>query len=185
MNAPVKILDGQALDDAVGLLETRALIRAYLEYEHQFQHLADAIDPLQESAEASGLVAAIGQDRVQEIIAKPFERFRDIVAAEIAAEFITEIEPDLPDDYALCLVREWELSDERDRWKWTGDMPPAARRAEPKKARPYEPAASTIDAFLFVLGTGDVERLSAWLARHPADAPHLLRIYEGQNANRA
>jgi len=181
MNAPVKILDGQALEDAIGVLETRALIRAHLEYEHQYEHLADAIDPLQESAEASGLVAAIGQDRVQQIIAKPFARFRDIVAAEIAAEFMTELEPDLPNDYALCLVREWELSDERDRWKWTGEMPPALPVAPPERAT-YRTPQSTIDAFVFVLGTGDVERLSAWLALHPADAPHLLRFYEGQHA---
>ncbi|WP_038970257.1 hypothetical protein [Bradyrhizobium genomosp. III] len=184
MNAPVKILDAQTLEDAIGLLETRALIRAYLEYEYQFEHLADAIDPLQESAEASGLVAAIGQDRVQEIIAKPFARFRDIVAAEIEAELMAQLEPDLPDDYALCLVREWELSDERDRWKWTGEMPPV-RAPAPTERPTYRTPQATVDAFLFVLGTGDVERLSAWLARHPADAPHLLRIYEGQNANRA
>lgn len=184
MNAPVKILEAQTLEDAIGLLETRALIRAYLEYEYQFEHLADAIDPLQEFAEQSGLVAAIGQDEVQRRIAAPFKRFRDIVAAEIEAEFMAELEPDLPDDYALCLVREWELSDERDRWKWTGEMPPIPAPS-PTARTTYRTPQSTIDAFLFVLGTGDVERLSAWLAKHPIDAPHLLRIYEGQNANRA
>src|SRR5690242_6110730 len=86
MNAPVQIISGKALDDAIWLLETRALIRAYLEYEYQFEHLADAVDPLQKFAENSGLVAAIGQDEVQRLIAAPFARFRSIVVAEIEAE---------------------------------------------------------------------------------------------------
>lgn len=181
MNALAKNLVGDSLEDAIWRLETRALIRAYLEYEHQYEHLADAVDPLQEDAEASGLLAAIGQDQVQRLIAKPFERFRDIVAAEIAAECRTEIEPDLPSEYALCLVREWELADPRDRWRWNGEMKPPPQVKVTEKA-PYRTPQSTINAFLFVLGTGDVDHLSTWLALHPADAPYLLRLYEGTHA---
>ncbi|SDJ43803.1 hypothetical protein SAMN05216338_104968 [Bradyrhizobium sp. Rc2d] len=175
MNAPAKTLDGKALEDAIWLLETRALIRAYLEYEHQYEHLADAIDPLQEFAEASGLVAAIGQDRVQELIAKPFARFRAIVAAEIATEAGAEFEPDLPSDYASQLVMRWELDDERDRWKWTGELPPVQQAAVIEKT-PYRTPQSTIDAFKYLVSVGDQERLAVWLRNHPNDAASLFKF---------
>ncbi|EIG63473.1 hypothetical protein [Bradyrhizobium sp. WSM1253] len=178
MNAPAKTLDGKALEDAIWLLETRALIRAYLEYEYQFEHLADAIDPLQEFAEQSGLVAAVGQDEVQRLIAAPFARFRNIVAAEVEQELAcTEIEPDMPSDYAATLVMQWELADPRDRWRWTGEMPPVAA-SEVKKPATYKPADSTVWAFEYLLGLGDQERLTTWLRNHPADAPILLQILE-------
>jgi hypothetical protein len=157
---------GKPLEDAIWLLETRALIRSFLEYEHQYEHLADAIDPLQEFAEQSGLVAAIGQDEVQRLIAAPFERFRAIVALEIEAEFSSSLAPDLPSDYATQLVMSWELDDPRDRWRWTGEMPPALQ-IEPKQARTYKPADSTVDAFKFVASLGDPDRLRAWLKDHP------------------
>lgn len=173
MNAPVKILDGKALEDAIWLLEMRALIRAHLEYEYQFEHLADAIDPLQQSAEQSGLVATIGQDEVQRLIAKPFEHFRNIVAAEISAEF----EIDQPSDYASRLVREWELADMRDRWRWTGEMPTVQQTARVERP-PYRTAQSTIDAFHVVLRERDPERLATWLRNHLDDAPTLVGMLE-------
>src|SRR4051794_31494364 len=157
MNAPAQILDGKELEDAIWLLETRALIRAFLEYEYQFEHLADAIDPLQEFAEQSGLVAAIGQDEVQRLIAVPFKRFRDIVAAEIEAEFASTLVPELPSDYAAQLVMSWELDDPRDRWRWTGELPPAAEK-QPER-RPALVPQSTIDAFNYVVSAGDADRL--------------------------
>ena len=169
MNAPAKMPGGKPLEDVIWLLETRALIRAFLEFERQYEHLADAIDPLQEFAEQSGLVAAIGQDEVQRVIAGPFERFRAIVAAEIAAEQA----PDLPSDYAAQLVKQWELDDPRDRWRWTGEQPPTAEiRNGPiggvKANKPaYRSPQSTIDAFNFVAGLGDPDRLRAWLRDHP------------------
>jgi hypothetical protein len=94
MNATVNILSEAAIAHAVEVLKIRAQVRAYLEYEHQFEHLADAVDPLQEYAERSGLVAALGQDAVQDIIATPFGRFREIVAEEIEA-VIAPFEADL------------------------------------------------------------------------------------------
>jgi hypothetical protein len=44
------------------------------------------------------------------------------------------------------------------------------------------PAQSTIDAFWYVVGLGDAERLDRWLERHPLDAPHLLEIWKRKNA---
>ncbi|MET4479651.1 hypothetical protein [Bradyrhizobium sp. F1.13.3] len=176
MNAPAKILDGQALEDAIWLLETRALIRAFLEYEHQYEHLADAIDPLQQFAEDAGLVAACGQDEVQRLIAAPFVRFRDIVAAGVNAE-LPDAARDLPSDYASQLVMQWELDDERDRWRWTGELPPVPT-SNGRKAATYKPAHSTVWAFEYVLGLGDPERLAAWLLNHTDDAALLLETVE-------
>ncbi|WP_377830315.1 hypothetical protein ACFKHW_17295 [Bradyrhizobium lupini] len=178
MNVQAETPSGRPVADAIWLLETRALIRAFLEYEYQFEHLADAIDPLQEFAEQSGLVAAIGQDEVQRLIAAPFERFRATVAAEIEAE---QEALHLPSDYAAQLIKQWELDDSRDRHRWTGEMPPVPQ-AERRQDRVYKPADSTVDAFAYVLGLGDSEYLARWLTSHPTDAPHLLRLYEEKYA---
>jgi hypothetical protein len=51
-------------------------------------------------------------------------------------------------------------------------LPP---RSEPE---PYRPAQSTVDAFHFVVATGDVARLKAWLLDRPKDAPFLLALLE-------
>jgi hypothetical protein len=60
------------------VLEIRAEIRAWLWWRWlDFPSIADAVDPLQQFAEESGLVASIGQDEVQAIIAAPFARFRN------------------------------------------------------------------------------------------------------------
>jgi hypothetical protein len=42
----------------------------------------------------------------------------------------------------------------------------------------YRPAASTVDAFWHVVGADDVDRLKAWLAERPKDAPLLLALLE-------
>jgi len=52
--------------------EARAMLYAAGEYS-----LIEAVDELQASAEASGLVAGIGQDEVQAIIAAAFAPFRE------------------------------------------------------------------------------------------------------------
>ncbi|MGY4351234.1 hypothetical protein ACVWXM_007727 [Bradyrhizobium sp. GM7.3] len=173
MNALARTLVGESLEDAIWRLEARALIRAYLEYEWQYEHLADAIDPLQEFAEQSGLVAALGQDEVQRMIAAPFERFRVMVAAEIEAEFAPTLAPELPSDYAAQLVMSWELDDPRDRWRWTGELPPAPEK-QPER-RPRSVPQSTIDAFNFVVSSGDADRLRKWLHNHSEVAPALVR----------
>ncbi|MGY4371122.1 hypothetical protein ACVW1A_007187 [Bradyrhizobium sp. LB1.3] len=178
MNAPAKIIDGKALEDAIWLLETRALIRAYLDYEYQFEHLADAIDPLQEFAEQSGLVAAIGQDEVQRLVAKPFQRFRKIVAAQVADELADAgWEPDLPSDYASQLVMQWELADPRDRWRWTGEQPPTQQASATEKL-PYRTPQSTIDSFYIVMSENNPERLAEWVRNHPDDALAVLEMLE-------
>jgi hypothetical protein len=85
---------------------------------------------------------------------------------------------------AAATVARWEMSDVRDRWKYTGEpMPPdTVPNADiiPLKTalRRYRTAQSTIDAFRYVLRQGDKARLKAWLAGHPRDAAFLLRSLE-------
>jgi hypothetical protein len=169
MNATVKILSVTALAHAIDVLEIRAEVRAYLEYQHQFEYLADAVDPLQEYAERSGLVAAIGQDAVQQIIAAPFARFRAIVAAEIEAEeqALVADEPDDLTEYdrreIARRVERWEAADQRRTY------------APPTSPRPQGAPQSTIDAFRFVVALGNPDRLATWLRDHSDVAAALLK----------
>ena len=130
----------------------------------------DAQDGLQNAAIAYGLVDRFGQDRIQEIMAKAFD------------EEISELQSSVNE-----MVRRWELTDSRDRWKHTGEAPPpdivrnsdiAGRQAT--KPKPYKPADSTVDAFWFFVNLRDPARLKAWLADHPRDRPYLLKLLEGR-----
>jgi hypothetical protein len=59
------------------VLELRAWARALLLADGEIESVAEAVDPLQAFAVASGLVAQIGADAVQQIIAQQFrERLR-------------------------------------------------------------------------------------------------------------
>jgi hypothetical protein len=55
-------------------------------------------------------------------------------------------------------------------------LPP---RSEPE---PYRPAASTVDAFLYLVATDDAPRVRAWLADRPKDTPFLLDLLESKTA---
>jgi hypothetical protein len=46
--------------------------------------------------------------------------------------------------------------------------------------RPYRTAASTIDAFWYLVRLRDPGRLKAWLADRPQDAPTLLQLLENK-----
>jgi hypothetical protein len=66
----------------IDVLELRAWARGFLLAEGEIASVAEAVDPLQAFAVASGLVAEIGADTVQAIIAQHFrERLRDEPAA--------------------------------------------------------------------------------------------------------
>jgi hypothetical protein len=68
--------------DSIDVLELRAWARVLLLAEGEIESVAEAVDPLQAFAIASGLVAEIGVDAVQQIIAK---QFRDRLRYEPAA----------------------------------------------------------------------------------------------------
>jgi hypothetical protein len=50
----------------------------------------------------------------------------------------------------------------------------------PPRSRPCRPAQSTIDAFFYVAALNDPDRLKAWLANHPKDAPHLHKLWKAK-----
>jgi hypothetical protein len=50
----------------------------------------------------------------------------------------------------------------------------------PAKPEPYRPAASTVSAFLYLVGLDDLDRLEAWLLTRPKDAPTLLKLLENK-----
>jgi hypothetical protein len=64
-----------AQPDPVVVFIARAEARALLWQANEFD-LHEAIDALQADAERTGLVAAIGQDRVQEILTEAFQKVR-------------------------------------------------------------------------------------------------------------
>jgi hypothetical protein len=78
-----------------------------------------------------------------------------------------------------AMVREWELADPRDRWRWTGEPRPPERPVVIQREA-YTPPQSTIDAFFYVVALDDVDRLKAWLADHPKDATILLELLEAK-----
>jgi hypothetical protein len=80
------------------------------------------------------------------------------------------------------IVRRLELGDPRDAWRHTGELPPPAevRNSHQKpQLQPYRTPQSVVDAFWYVVGLNDADRLKAWLAKHPKDAPTLLELLEG------
>jgi hypothetical protein len=63
--------------DPFEVLTSRAAARAHLWSTCDILDLLDAVDPLQLYAETSGLIAVIGQDRVQQIIGSAFSAYRE------------------------------------------------------------------------------------------------------------
>lgn len=132
-----------------------------------------SVDVLQNFAEQRGLVVELGQDKVQDVIAAAFIWARSLAAVDEAEANAG----DLPSDYASQLVMQWELADPRDRWRWTGELPPVLS-VETIEKPVYRTAQSTIDAFLFVLSTGDQDRIASWLRNHLEDAPTFAKMLE-------
>jgi len=137
--------------------------------------VCDAVDELQAVAERTGLIDAIGQDAVQDIMGEA------IAAASLVPDLA---EPDLADEIeaeimlrAADLVRQWELADPRDRWRHTGEPKPVIRPDSPRR-QPYAPAQSTVEAFWHVQRFESPDYLARWLADHPADAPALYKIWK-------
>jgi hypothetical protein len=77
------------------------------------------------------------------------------------------------EDIAAIIAR-WEAMDE--------DIARAARAQPPRAPEPYRPAASSIEAFRFLLATDDAPRVRAWLADRPRDTPYLLDLLESKTA---
>lgn len=53
------------------------------------------------------------------------------------------------------------------------------------KPRPYQTAASTIDAFWYVVSLNDEDHLEAWLKDHMRDAPYLYGLFKARKNEKA
>jgi hypothetical protein len=155
--------------DRLEVFRERCLARALLVREG-LMDFHDAVDNLQNAAVAYGLVDRFGQDKIQAIIAEAFD------------EEISELQSSVDD-----ILRRWELADPRDGWRHTGETPPpAAFRNSDISGKPvdnprrYRTAQSTIDAFWYVVRLDDPDYLARWLADHPRDAAHLLKIWKAK-----
>src|SRR5581483_5827766 len=170
------------------LCETKAFLWAHYQIE-----LPDAVDQLQAWAMENGLVALIGQDEVQRLMAESCA----LVHSELDEEQPTEAELAVEYDVvereiflgAADLVRRWEMADPRDRWRHSGEppLPDGVRNGDiagrqVNIRQPYHPPKATRQAFWFVVQSADRKALNDWLARHPADAPFLLKIWKEKNA---
>lgn len=116
--------------------------------------LHTAVDNMQRLAELWDLPLEVGQDAVQAVMADAFAS-----ALELSS------------DYAAQLIKRWELDDPRDRWRWTGELPPAPEKTPEPRLRPVP--QSTLDAFKYVVSLGDANHLRRWLRDH-ADVAHVL-----------
>jgi hypothetical protein len=81
---------------------------------------------------------------------------------------------------AAELVERWESADVRDNWRHTGEPRPKQVTTFPERARPYRTPQATEDAFWYVVRLDDADYLAKWLAQHPADAPALIKLWEGK-----
>ncbi|MGY2906551.1 hypothetical protein [Bradyrhizobium sp. URHC0002] len=135
-------------------------------------------DEMQAIAEHTGLIAAIGQDAVQDIMGEAIAMAH--LVPEPDANELAELAEALEIEIALRaaeMLREWELADPRDRWRHTGEPRPQARPVV-RQCEPYAPAQSTVDAFWHVHRLENPDCLARWLANHPADAPALYEIWK-------
>jgi hypothetical protein len=84
MNAPIPFAQISAQAHAIKYFCERAEIRAYLVEVCELD-LHEAVDVLQANAERNGLVAAIGRDTVQQIMAEAFAKMP--IAGQLEADF--------------------------------------------------------------------------------------------------
>lgn len=112
----------------------------------------------------------------------------DISPADLTLEELERRAELIAAEQAADLLRRWEMSDPRDRWRHTGEPPPALdvrngrmEVSRPRAPEPYLPAQSTIDAWTYVSNSGNLAYIREWLADRPKDAPYLLALLaEGQ-----
>jgi hypothetical protein len=168
MNAPLAHpLDGAEIAASEAVYAERCEARALL-YAAGKISLQGAVDELQAYAEVSGLVDRVGQDAAQEIMGEAFA--------------MVDLLPDADDELNEACEREiilrgaeimqrWEAADKR------------RRSYPPHRPEPYRPAESTVAAFRYVVSLDDPDYLAAWLAKHPADAPHLLKIWKARQCS--
>jgi hypothetical protein len=78
------------------------------------------------------------------------------------------------------LRRQEEVAAILARWDAMDAIDPPAKAPPLRKPEPYRTPQSTIDAFWYVVGLNDPDRLKAWLLNHPKDAPHLHKLWKAK-----
>jgi hypothetical protein len=95
--------------------------------------------------------------------------------------FCADLSPDemmLPElERRAELRRQEDVAEIMARWE-ARDALATCEPLPPREPEPYCPAASTVDAFWYVVGLRDPEWFKAWLAERPKDAPLLLKLLE-------
>jgi hypothetical protein len=176
----------------------RAEARALLWHAGELS-LHDAVDGLQADAERNGLVANIGQDNIQGVMAAAFGALRDDLtptASDAVCEKPTP-ESDVfhdPDDEGSIFFSTAARAavDERQRNKPPGRTIETARglmaeevsleRAWFEMSKPNGIAASIIMAAEYLVLQGNVERLRNWLGKHTIkDRTAITRHFEGKH----
>ena len=141
--------------------------------------LHDAVDELQNYAEASGLIDRIGQNEAQRIMGEAFAVVDLLPEAEEELSQACEAEIMLR---TAVLVQRWERADPRDCWHHTGEAAPKPSAEQRRRPEPYRTPQATVDAFWYVAGLNDADYLKHWLEQHPRDAETLCKLWEGRNA---
>jgi hypothetical protein len=170
--------------DPFEVLEARAWARAYLHAEGKLD-LHAAVDVLQDAAAAGGLIDMVGQDEIQRILSDVFRTTRDAEEHAENATLATIIECEqlvaggdrADDEYeglSTSFARACRAADEQQK-----------ARSKPRQRKQHDVAASTIDAFFYVLRLDDAEYLTKWLAAHPHDVQELHKVWERKCSSRA
>ena len=144
--------------DQTEILTLRAECRAILWRECAINSLPEAVDPLQQYAEESGLVAMRGPDCIQKILADAFHSVR-------RTQYPSEPTPDVRKNYA--------------------EGAPRLRTGSAATKANYRPATSTIQAFEFLVQQGHRERLRNWLRLHTRDERQWLKQYFNRKRRRS
>jgi len=182
MNAPVRkpVVVGEARADPVEVFRLRCASRAKLWHTGQID-LHSAVDELQHSAEASGLIDAMGQDAVEGLMVQAFAPLRDdLPRAE-------KKKPPADDEYdglSSTLAELCREADEKQRCKLPDPRLERLRRLMDDdvsierawhKINPNDrAAASTVEALMFSLRDG-IHALTA-----PATLGRLSKLDERQ-----
>jgi hypothetical protein len=77
------------------------------------------------------------------------------------------------------LRRQEDIAAQLARWEAQDALAPC-EPLPPREPEPYRPAASTVDAFWYVVQLGNPDRLKTWMRDHPKDAPTLLKLLENK-----
>jgi hypothetical protein len=175
--------------DAVTVFRARCEARAQLWFNGALS-LHDAVDELWHDAERDGLVAKLGADEVQRIVADAFAPLRDDLAGDAANIFEPIDEAD--DDTFAAACRK---ADDKQRGKlidpriarvrrWLDDDASIERVYVEAKQQPGA-AIATIAAAEHLIRLGDLERWRKWLSKHSAqEREAILQHLERQRGKK-